>query len=97
MDYENFSAFAALPVTPDVLVTPSELRFFIKVSGDPKPPGAGAARNSSGNSNGNKARKGLGLGLGEGSQIIWSSWLLGSGWAGGGPNPAVSAGSPPSP
>uniref|UniRef100_A0A8C3GZH8 DNA polymerase alpha subunit B n=1 Tax=Corvus moneduloides TaxID=1196302 RepID=A0A8C3GZH8_CORMO len=41
VDYENLSAFAALPVTPDVLVTPSELRFFIKVSGDPKPPGAG--------------------------------------------------------
>ncbi|XP_017602747.1 PREDICTED: DNA polymerase alpha subunit B [Corvus brachyrhynchos] len=58
VDYENLSAFAALPVTPDVLVTPSELRFFIKVSGDPKPPGAGTARNSSGN----KAREGPGWG-----------------------------------
>ncbi|XP_066426318.1 DNA polymerase alpha subunit B [Molothrus aeneus] len=30
VDFEALGAFAALPVTPDVLVTPSELRFFIK-------------------------------------------------------------------
>ncbi|XP_032939466.1 DNA polymerase alpha subunit B isoform X2 [Catharus ustulatus] len=30
VDLEALAAFAALPVTPDVLVTPSELRFFIK-------------------------------------------------------------------
>ncbi|KAM7028227.1 LOW QUALITY PROTEIN: DNA polymerase alpha subunit B [Acridotheres tristis] len=30
VDFEALAAFAALPVTPDVLVTPSELRFFIK-------------------------------------------------------------------
>ncbi|XP_037982442.1 DNA polymerase alpha subunit B, partial [Motacilla alba alba] len=30
VDWEALAAFAALPVTPDVLVTPSELRFFVK-------------------------------------------------------------------
>uniref|UniRef100_A0A674GD90 DNA polymerase alpha subunit B n=1 Tax=Taeniopygia guttata TaxID=59729 RepID=A0A674GD90_TAEGU len=30
VDLEALAAFAALPVTPDVLVTPSELRFFVK-------------------------------------------------------------------
>ncbi|XP_077645748.1 DNA polymerase alpha subunit B [Lonchura striata] len=30
VDFEALAAFAALPVTPDVLVTPSELRFFVK-------------------------------------------------------------------
>ncbi|KAM9207843.1 LOW QUALITY PROTEIN: DNA polymerase alpha subunit B [Leptosomus discolor] len=30
VDYESFDAYAALPVTPDVLVTPSELRYFVK-------------------------------------------------------------------
>ncbi|KAM9258895.1 DNA polymerase alpha subunit B [Morus bassanus] len=30
VDYENFYSYASLPVTPDVLVTPSELRYFIK-------------------------------------------------------------------
>ena len=31
VDYESFSTFASLPVTPHVLVTPSELRYFVKV------------------------------------------------------------------
>nr|XP_041567950.1 DNA polymerase alpha subunit B [Taeniopygia guttata] len=31
VDLEALAAFAALPVTPDVLVTPSELRFFVKL------------------------------------------------------------------
>uniref|UniRef100_A0A8C3LMV6 DNA polymerase alpha subunit B n=1 Tax=Chrysolophus pictus TaxID=9089 RepID=A0A8C3LMV6_CHRPC len=30
VDYESFSSFASLPVTPHVLVTPSELRYFVK-------------------------------------------------------------------
>ncbi|XP_042748198.1 DNA polymerase alpha subunit B-like [Lagopus leucura] len=30
VDYESFSTFASLPVTPHVLVTPSELRYFVK-------------------------------------------------------------------
>ncbi|KAM6364516.1 DNA polymerase alpha subunit B [Pluvialis apricaria] len=30
VDYENFYSYASLPVTPDVLVTPSELRYFVK-------------------------------------------------------------------
>ncbi|XP_068779840.1 DNA polymerase alpha subunit B isoform X2 [Struthio camelus] len=30
VDYENFYSYAALPVTPDVLVAPSELRYFVK-------------------------------------------------------------------
>ncbi|XP_069738447.1 DNA polymerase alpha subunit B [Phaenicophaeus curvirostris] len=30
VDYERFSLYASLPVTPDVLVTPSELRYFVK-------------------------------------------------------------------
>ncbi|XP_033030406.1 DNA polymerase alpha subunit B [Lacerta agilis] len=30
IDYERFYQYAALPVTPDVLITPSELRYFIK-------------------------------------------------------------------
>uniref|UniRef100_A0A8C6J9H5 DNA polymerase alpha subunit B n=1 Tax=Melopsittacus undulatus TaxID=13146 RepID=A0A8C6J9H5_MELUD len=30
IDYESFYSYASLPVTPDVLVTPSELRYFIK-------------------------------------------------------------------
>lgn len=32
IDYENFYAHAQLPVTPDVLIIPSELRYFVKVS-----------------------------------------------------------------
>ncbi|KAM5319243.1 DNA polymerase alpha subunit B isoform 1-T1 [Glossophaga mutica] len=30
IDYENFYAYAQLPVTPDVFVIPSELRYFVK-------------------------------------------------------------------
>ncbi|XP_015267422.1 PREDICTED: DNA polymerase alpha subunit B [Gekko japonicus] len=30
IDYENFYYYAQLPVTPDVLITPSDLRYFIK-------------------------------------------------------------------
>ncbi|XP_006771659.1 PREDICTED: DNA polymerase alpha subunit B isoform X2 [Myotis davidii] len=30
IDYENFYAYAQLPVTPDVLIVPSELRYFVK-------------------------------------------------------------------
>ncbi|XP_054426587.1 DNA polymerase alpha subunit B [Pteronotus mesoamericanus] len=30
IDYENFYAYAQLPVTPDVFIIPSELRYFIK-------------------------------------------------------------------
>ena len=38
VDYESFCSYAALPVTPDVLVTPSELRYFVKVSRCARPP-----------------------------------------------------------
>lgn len=31
MDYEKFQCFGQMPVTPDVLILPSELRYFIKV------------------------------------------------------------------
>lgn len=31
IDYEHFYAHAQLPVTPDVFVAPSELRYFVKV------------------------------------------------------------------
>ncbi|XP_036784059.2 DNA polymerase alpha subunit B isoform X1 [Manis pentadactyla] len=30
IDYENFCAYAQLPVTPDILIVPSELRYFVK-------------------------------------------------------------------
>ncbi|XP_041099128.1 DNA polymerase alpha subunit B-like [Polyodon spathula] len=30
IDYEQFQSYAQLPVTPDVFITPSELRYFIK-------------------------------------------------------------------
>ncbi|XP_057409339.1 DNA polymerase alpha subunit B isoform X3 [Balaenoptera acutorostrata] len=30
IDYENFYAYAQLPVTPDVFIAPSELRYFVK-------------------------------------------------------------------
>ncbi|XP_075401550.1 DNA polymerase alpha subunit B isoform X2 [Tenrec ecaudatus] len=30
IDYENFYIYAQLPVTPDILVIPSELRYFVK-------------------------------------------------------------------
>ncbi|XP_038620322.1 DNA polymerase alpha subunit B isoform X4 [Tachyglossus aculeatus] len=30
IDYENFFTYAQLPVTPDILVVPSELRYFVK-------------------------------------------------------------------
>ncbi|XP_062949787.1 DNA polymerase alpha subunit B [Cynocephalus volans] len=30
VDYENYYAFAQLPVTPDVFIIPSELRYFVK-------------------------------------------------------------------
>lgn len=32
MDYEKFQCFGQMPVTPDVLILPSELRYFIKVA-----------------------------------------------------------------
>lgn len=32
IDYENFYAYAQLPVTPDVFIIPSELRYFVKAS-----------------------------------------------------------------
>uniref|UniRef100_A0A4W3GM37 DNA polymerase alpha subunit B n=1 Tax=Callorhinchus milii TaxID=7868 RepID=A0A4W3GM37_CALMI len=31
LDYEAFQMFAQLPATPDVLLVPSELRYFVKV------------------------------------------------------------------
>ncbi|KAF5928180.1 hypothetical protein HPG69_018417 [Diceros bicornis minor] len=31
IDYENFYAYAQLPVTPDVFIIPSELRYFVKM------------------------------------------------------------------
>lgn len=31
MDYEKFQLYGHMPVTPDILVVPSELRYFIKV------------------------------------------------------------------
>ncbi|XP_077589682.1 DNA polymerase alpha subunit B [Stigmatopora nigra] len=30
MDYENFQCFGQMPITPDVLLVPSELRYFVK-------------------------------------------------------------------
>lgn len=38
MDYESFSSFASLPVTPHVLIIPSELRYFVKVLTSRKSP-----------------------------------------------------------
>lgn len=32
IDYDNFYSYAQLPVTPDVFVIPSELRYFVKAS-----------------------------------------------------------------
>lgn len=34
IDYENFYAYAQLQATPDVLIVPSELRYFVKVGLD---------------------------------------------------------------
>lgn len=34
MDYERFFPHASLPVTPDLLITPSDLKYFVKVGGD---------------------------------------------------------------
>ena len=34
MDYEKFQSYGQMPLTPDVLVVPSELRYFIKVQAD---------------------------------------------------------------
>ena len=34
IDYELFEQYAKLPVTPHVLIIPSELRYFIKVGGN---------------------------------------------------------------
>lgn len=31
MDYEKFQSFGQMPLTPDVLILPSELRYFVKV------------------------------------------------------------------
>lgn len=31
MDYEKFQSFGQMPLTPDVLIIPSELRYFVKV------------------------------------------------------------------
>lgn len=32
MDYEKFQGYGQMPLSPDVLIVPSELRFFIKVN-----------------------------------------------------------------
>lgn len=32
MDYERFQQYGQLPLTPDILIVPSELRYFIKVT-----------------------------------------------------------------
>lgn len=32
MDYEKFQQFGQMPLTPDILIAPSELRYFIKVN-----------------------------------------------------------------
>lgn len=34
IDYENFYTYAQLPVTPDVFIIPSELKYFVKVGLD---------------------------------------------------------------
>lgn len=39
IDYENFYAYAQLPFTPDVLIVPSELKYFVKVRLDCLSPG----------------------------------------------------------
>ena len=31
MDYEHFEEYGYMPITPDVLVVPSDLRYFVKV------------------------------------------------------------------
>lgn len=31
MDYEKYQSFGQMPLTPDVLIIPSELRYFVKV------------------------------------------------------------------
>lgn len=31
LDYEHFESHAHMPITPDVLVVPSDLRYFVKV------------------------------------------------------------------
>lgn len=31
VDYEKFQSFGQMPLTPDILIIPSELRYFIKV------------------------------------------------------------------
>lgn len=31
MDYEKFQSFGQMPLTPDILIIPSELRYFVKV------------------------------------------------------------------
>ena len=31
MDYEKFQSFGQMPLTPDFLIVPSELRYFVKV------------------------------------------------------------------
>ena len=63
IDYENFYLYAQLPVTPDVFIAPSELRYFVKVglnsaisqqcqnqflSGPPAPTPLGSAGGDSG-------------------------------------------------
>lgn len=35
MDYEKFQSFGHMPLTPDVLIVPSELRYFVKVQTSP--------------------------------------------------------------
>lgn len=35
-DYEKFQSFAQMPLTPDVLIIPSELRYFVKVHTESK-------------------------------------------------------------
>lgn len=31
IDYENFYIYAQLPITPDIFIIPSELKYFVKV------------------------------------------------------------------
>lgn len=37
IDYESFCTYAQLPVTPDVFIVPSELRYFVKVGSNSFP------------------------------------------------------------
>lgn len=74
IDYENFYAYAQLPVTPDVLIVPSELRYFVKVRLDSAFPQTGQKQSLAFPSRPPTAPTFHGSADGDGGLVSWERW-----------------------